>query len=533
MCFTSRIAVSWIAGSLLAGAALAAENQISPQELRANLAFVAERLAQIKADPGPVADEVAPGGLLRDFSFDQARRGLTLWQQSFHFSAYSDKSELLFVESDPYDLPGSELAAAKLAWTGAKSADGRNLIDPDHNQPEDHLATLGDVAQTKVALAGGAGDVQRLEGLLTVRYPKGLSIAEFPTNDTLSRKALKTITCRLLESDNDLATIWCNAWGNGVAPFPVSASGAVLATRDSIMGLYAMHQEIKKSGWVSDAMLDNLAASPADAEKDGLVFVVKAKGKIAKLVAMEPVGWQEEKVKIEARRLPDFYAPDCPDIPHPRYAPTISPATFAIVDEASIKAGTQILAARSEAATSFNEHMIRIQLPRLVNSLLAQLDLTHVVLMKGAKTVTFIGKVPLRDDPGYVFSYRMDNGTKAFNKIAGTVELRYPVKVVTRKVSAGLKDAVVSIRGCEVDIVGGDVEVDADSRHPSVRAYAANGMPLKVAGDSYYHGSRDGIDYAGLRFWGTVAAVEVDEVAEWKTVSFPLNLKPAPALRRP
>jgi hypothetical protein len=127
----------------------------------------------------------------------------------------------------------------------------------------------------------------------------------------------------------------------------------------------------------------------------------------------------------------------------------------------------------------------------------------------------------------------MDNGTKAFNKIAGTVELRYPVKVVTRKVSAGLKDAVVSIRGCEVDIVGGDVEVDADSRHPSVRAYAANGMPLKVAGDSYYHGSRDGIDYAGLRFWGTVAAVEVDEVAEWKTVSFPLNLKPAPALRRP
>jgi hypothetical protein len=30
-----------------------------------------------------------------------------------------------------------------------------------------------------------------------------------------------------------------------------------------------------------------------------------------------------------------------------------------------------------------------------------------------------------------------------------------------------------------------------------------------------------------------VAAVEVDEVAEWKTVSFPLNLKPAPALRRP
>ena len=38
--------------------------------------------------------------------------------------------------------------------------------------------------------------------------------------------------------------------------------------------------------------------------------------------------------------------------------------------------------------------------------------------------------------------------------------------------------------------------MDADARHPSVRAYAANGMPLKVAGDSYYPGWRARVDGA-------------------------------------
>ena len=531
MSFAFRISVSLIAGGLLTGTALAAEPQPSPEELRDYLGMAATRFSEIKPAPSPVAEEIAPRGLIRGFSFDQARRGLALWQTSFHFSAYSDTSQLLLVESDPYALPGQELATAKVAWTGAKSADGGNLLNPNHYQPEDRLSDLGDVAQTKVDLVGGAGAVQRLEGLLTVRYPKGLSSAEFPANDIVSRRQLETITCRILEWNNDLAAIWCNAWGNGVAPFPVSASGAVLAMRASVTGPYAVYREVKKSGWVSDEIRNSLATSQAAAEKDGVVFMLKAAGKIAKLVVREPVGWQEETIKIEAPRLPDFHAPDCPDIPHPRYAPASAAANFTTVDEATIKAGTNIVSAREALATNFNMHLIRIQLPHLANSLRANLDLHDLVLKQGAKTVTFLGEGPIRDDAGTGFWYRMSSG-KTFNNITGTVELRYPAKIVTRRVMAGQKDNVVSMSGCGVEVVLDNVEVDANAIYPSVRAYAANGMPLKVVDQSTYPGSTNGVDYVGLRFWGTVAAVEVDGVTEWKTVTFPLSLKPAPALRR-
>ncbi len=44
---------------------------------------------------------------------------------------------------------------------------------------------------------------------------------------------------------------------------------------------------------------------------------------------------------------------------------------------------------------------------------------------------------------------------------------------------------------------------------------------------------KNGKEYTALRFWGTVAAVEIDEVMQWKSLSLPLDLAPAPALRRP
>lgn len=91
----------------------------------------------------------------------------------------------------------------------------------------------------------------------------------------------------------------------------------------------------------------------------------------------------------------------------------------------------------------------------------------------------------------------------------------------------------MAIRGCSVEISGDGVDASPRAVHPSVRAYAANGLALKVVREYSEAGMKDGRDYTVLRFWGTVATVEVDEVKEWKTVSLPLNLKPAPALRRP
>jgi hypothetical protein len=281
--------------------------------------------------------------------------------------------------------------------------------------------------------------------------------------------------------------------------------------------------------------LGSLGTTLAQVEKDGVALVMKVKGKVTKVIAVEPAGFQDETIKIEAARKPDFDK-ECPALPNPRYALTTTAPRFATVDEAAIKAGTEIRPARSGAMIGFNEQMVRIQLPRLGNSLLAQVKVKSVVLKKGAKKVKFEEQGPFRDDSGYVFTYRMESGSDKpveFDKATGTVEVRYPAKVVTRKVAAGSDDAVAAVKGCSVQINGDSVDADPRAVWPSVRAYAANGMRLKPVRDYSESGSIDGKDYRGLRFWGTVTAVEVDEVKEWKTVNIPLNVTPAPPLQRP
>lgn len=516
---------------------MADEPALSPQELKGALGFVAEGFAEMKPEKAPVAEEVAADGVPRDTSTADVRRGLTLLQKSFTFSAFSETSKNITVESDPYHVPGGELVRGKITWTSAKTADNKNIIDAKGSEAE-RLGELSRVADSRIELTtGAAGSVQQVEGSLTVHYPKAMGLAEFPAADMTSQKRLQTVTCRLMGVENDLVAVWCSGRGNGITLYPVSAVGAVLVSSESIMGPYSVYREVKKTGQVPASVLASLGTTLDQVEKDGVALVMKVKGKVAKVVALEPGQFQDETIKIEAARKPDFDK-ECPAAPHARYARSTTPPRFATIDESAIKSGTEIRPARSEAMIGFNEQMVRIRLPRLGNSLLAQVTVKNVVLKKGAKKLKFEAQGPFRDDDGYGFTYRMESGDSGngkpveFDKATGTVEVRYPVKVTTRKVPAAADDRVVKVKDCSVQISGNSVDADPRAVWPSVRAIAANGMPLKLVRDFSESGSTNGNDYKGLRFWGVVTAVEVDEVSEWKTVSLPLNLSPAPPLQR-
>lgn len=505
------------------------------EQVKQFLEFLAEGFADMKPSPGPVLDVPDDDPQATDLSPAAIKKGLALYQSSFSFSV-GEGSPTLAIESDPALVPGSRFVTAQIRWRRAPAPGQKGAPDQEPAAPVAELQPLRDLAQTQLPLPSPAMKrAKRLDGQLTVRYPVRIAVAELAANAVDRAKPLGQATCRLEAMENDVATVSCTGEAQGIEVLPLSAKGVVLDTSSSMAGPTMIHRELKKSRKPSPALVEKLLANPDDLGKEGGTWVLKAKGKIAKLLVRLPVEHQSATLPLQAFPLPDFAGKTCPAIPAPHFAPPVPVEAFAQASEAQVRQGTAIVAGRSDAMIGYNNQLIHFVLPSIPNSRLATLEVKDLVLKKAGAKVVFEPQGPFQDSKvGGRYSFRMEPPGGAepvvYDTATGKAVLRYPVQVVTRKVAAPGEPGVAKIEGCQVRRYSDGSNLDLTSGRPPLRAYDKEGRSLRMI-TSYSIGGMDDVGaYSGVRFWGEVAWVEIDEVKQWRDITIPFSLKPAPLL---
>ena len=529
-----QIAVVLAVASL--GFAFGARAQAPDREqVKQFLEFLAEGFADMKPSKGPVLDVPDDEPRATGVTAAAIKQGLALYQSSFSFSM-GERSPTLDIESEPALVPGSQFVRAQIRWREAPAPGQKAAPDLEPAAPATEMEPLRGLARVQLRLPAPAlKRALRLDGQLTVRYPARLAVVELAASAANQDKPLGQATCRLAAIENDVATVSCTGETDGIEVLPLSAKGVVLDTSSSMAGPTMIYREVKKSRKPSPALVEKLLANPDDLGKEGGTWVLKAKGKIARLLVLLPVEHQSETLPVQAFPLPDFTGKTCPAIPAPHFAPPVPVEAFAQASEAQVKQGTTIVAGRSDAMIGYNNQVIHFVLPSIPNSRLATLEVKDLVLKKAGAKVAFEPQGPFQDGKlGGRYSFRMEppSGDQpvVHDTATGKAVLHYPVQVVTRKVAAPGEPGVAKIEGCQVRRYSDGSNLDLTSGRPPLRAYDKEGRSLRMITNYSIGGMDDVGAYSGVRFWGEVAWVEVDEVKQWKDLTIPFSLKPAPLL---
>lgn len=497
------------------------------EQLRQVLEFLSAGFGELKPSRGAVQevpdDEPSPVGV----TAAAIQQGLATYQSSFTFSE-RDGGRSLTIESDPALVPGGKFVTGRIRWSGVgKTGEGNEASE---------MVSLGELAVSRLALPATAGKpVRSLAGQLTVHYPARIAVAELGANERNQDKPLAQATCRLVSLDNDLVKVSCTGKTEDIEILPLSAKGVVLDTSAAMTGPTLVHRELNKSGKLPPAVMEKLLANPDDLGKAGKTWVMKAKGRVAKVLALCPVDHRTATLPIHAFPLPDFTGKTCPAIPSPHFAPPLAREDYVSLGEAQVRRGTRIAAGRSEAIIGFNNQVIYFQLPQVRNSRLATLEVKDLVLKKRGAKVAFEPQGPFLDQKaGFVHSFRMEptGGEEpvAYDTAKGKALLHYPTEVATRKVTAPGKAGDVSVQGCQVRWYSDSGHLDLTSNRPPLRAYDKQGRPLQMIRNYSLGGMDEAGAFTGVRFWGDIAWVEVDEVKQWQDITIPFALKPAPPL---
>ena len=467
---------------------------------QASLAAMMGSFADIAPEKGEVEDRTRGPFTPGDITAESIHKGIGLLQTSFYFRRFMSSRELT-VENDRHLVPGGDFVTFDLRWIRATTKNKKDVLAPksDKDGPSIPVLTLTNVS-VKLS-SDDADNVQRLEGTLTAHYPNALVVAELPATPQGIDKPLKTVSCRLLALKNDVAAVRCSGLGNGVQVLPLSASGRLLEV-----------------------------ASSKESDEHEVKFVVKAAGRVAKVIVAEPEAIVHETVKIEAFRIPDF-GHGCPKIPMPRYASTKSLGDFPDLDEATIRAKTRVEVEHAHPTGNYEDQWLEIHLPKVRNSGLAEIKIeTLKVSSKGEEVPVSLTKAS-RHGADSLVSIRLDTRDgKAvdIDAVEGSAEVKYPIRIGTRKILAKQYDPAITIASCYVRATKSVMDWGVGAVGKWFLAYAANGSALK---DTESFESTD--EYSEFRFWGTVAEVAILEAKEWKTFSLPFSIKPPKTHRKP
>ncbi|MBI2677778.1 MAG: hypothetical protein HYX28_03250 [Candidatus Koribacter versatilis] len=216
------------------------------------------------------------------------------------------------------------------------------------------------------------------------------------------------------------------------------------------------------------------------------------------------------------------------------------PHTFKDFTEAELREAIKIVPARSYAMFGYNTPEVRLQLPKVSNSVYTTIDFPDpVVLDDAGKPVAVEIERGGYNDARFSdeIRFRVPDNSDAIVQFAhatGTVKVKYPLSVTTQTfapLKPGPKEFAVKINGPFVNLDQEKLQVpDVSSKLHPIRAYDASGHQLESA--SY---SETGYDDAGayvtkMAFYGNVAKLEVDSVAEWVELELPYDVKPGPML---
>jgi hypothetical protein len=514
--------------STFAAAAWAADEP-SLEDKKQLLDFMVSSFAEMRPSPGPVRDMPQTEPVVRDVTAVAIKKGLDTYLGSFTFWSQEGKTQLI-IDSVPGQVPASHLIRAELRWLKAQA--GKKTVPVKQEKSAD-MVRLDQLEQT-VLPDLAAKKLRLLEGTLSVTYPGRIATAELGANDAGKVKPIADAACRLLSIENDLVTVTCTGNLAGIEVHPVSAKGVILETRNKVTGPTLIHRQLDKNGRLPPALFQKYLNDLEQLDGEGKTIVMNTKGKPVKVLVLKPVERKMETLKVVALPTPDFGAEKCPPIAAPHFAlPRTLPA-YARLSAGQVKQGTQILPARSQAMSGFNGQEIELVLPEVPNSTFAALQVKDLVLKKKGVTVAYDPQGPFQDSTlGYLYTFRMDptGGSSQpvdFDTGTGNLVIHYPTRIATRKVLAPGEPGITAIDTCEVLGYLGDAFPKENKLRPTLRAFDEQGRELAVGAKFTSGGSDSHGMYFPHRYWGEVAWVEVDVVEEWKDLTLPISLTPAP-----
>jgi hypothetical protein len=223
-----------------------------------------------------------------------------------------------------------------------------------------------------------------------------------------------------------------------------------------------------------------------------------------------------------------------------KYVEDAPKAEFKTYTEDDIRGAIQIVSARSYAVFGYNTPEVRIVLPKNSNSTYSSIEFPDPELVDAAgKPVAIqIEHGGYQDDTSsdeIRFQPAEGDALVDFARVTGTIKLKYPLAVKTQTFAPtqlGAKDLAVRLNGPYVSFGDEAFEIPdvSFSKLKPVRAYDAAGHQLEAAGYSETSTDKDGVMRKKMAFYGNVARLEIDTVAQWAEFELPYDLKPAPLL---
>jgi hypothetical protein len=223
-----------------------------------------------------------------------------------------------------------------------------------------------------------------------------------------------------------------------------------------------------------------------------------------------------------------------------KYVEDAPKAEFKTYTETDIRGAIQVVSARSYAMFGYNTPEVQIVLPKNSNSIYSTIDFPDPELVDaGGKPVAVSiergGFDPDTSADEIRFNPAEGEGVVDFARVSGTIKLKYPLSVKTQTFTPaqlGAKNLGVKINGPFVSFSDDAIELPDVSfgKLKPVRAYDAAGKQLEAAGYSETATDNDGVLRKKMAFYGNVARLEIDTVADWAELELPYDLKPAPML---
>lgn len=199
----------------------------------------------------------------------------------------------------------------------------------------------------------------------------------------------------------------------------------------------------------------------------------------------------------------------------------------------AMRDGVTVASRRSYAAFGFNAPAVTVSLPRVANSVYAQITFGPPKATDGrGRPVPFEVEQGVFDADTSSNEIRLKKksgeGAVDFARVAGQVTIKYPLAVKTTSLKKG--------QGTDVKMAGSSVSYKSSLKLPEaadfskvepLRAYDAAGKELEHAGSS--SSSMDGtVAWSTVEFKGTVASVQMDGVEKWGELTVVYDLPPAP-----
>lgn len=200
----------------------------------------------------------------------------------------------------------------------------------------------------------------------------------------------------------------------------------------------------------------------------------------------------------------------------------------------SLRDAVKVSSRRNYAAYGFNDPSVTVWLPAATNSIYSTFEFDKPkVTASGGRAVAFEIEQGIFnfDTSSNEIRFTKEGGKIDFVHAVGKVTVKYPLAVKTVSYKKGASSDV-AIDGpfvsCNSTAVPRPEEATFSKIH-SLRAFDAQGRQLERT-DSQSSTMKGNASWTQLAFWGSVAAVEVDQVEKWSTLTIDYDLASPPKL---